>query len=368
MIKKLVRPILHNFVPYQWELSTAEVARRYGLSPAEVVRFDTNTNPFLPYHFTENLPEYSMAIPTVNEYGDASYTGLREALATYHQCQPEQVVVGAGADELIDMVAKLFLDNGEVAVTAGPTYPVFGLATGAMGGRMVEVPRGPAPQFEAEVEKLAATALEHRAKLVWLCNPNNPNATAIPVSAIEKLLEKLDGQAALAIDEAYAEFWGQTAIPLVAKYPNLLVIRTFSKAFSLAGGRVGCVITQPETADFLNRVRPPNSIANLSVVMACRALEPAALLEMRRRVEIILSEKASFVAALKERCEEVYPSVANFVLARIGTPEKADQVAERLLTKGLVVRRPGSMPGHFRITVRLPHENARFLEGLGEQR
>src|SRR4051812_48181995 len=111
MIKKLIRPVIHNFVPYQWELSTAEVARRFNLAPSEVVRFDTNTNPFLPFRFTDNLPQYATTVPTVNEYGDASYAALRVALAGYHGCKPEQVVIGAGADEVIDMTAKLFLDN-----------------------------------------------------------------------------------------------------------------------------------------------------------------------------------------------------------------------------------------------------------------
>lgn len=366
MSQKLIRPIIHNFIPYQWELSTVEVARRYGLSPAEVIRFDTNTNPFLPFEFSEKLPEYGITIPTVNEYGDASYAGLRSALANYHNCTPEQVVVGAGADELIDMVAKLFLDNGDRAVNATPTYPVYALATELMGAKMLEVPRGPAPDFAIEIEQVAKVALEQEAKIVWLCNPNNPTASANPVSDIEWLLEKLDGRAAVAIDEAYAEFWKQSALPLVARYPNLLIIRTFSKAFSLAGGRVGCVIAQEETAGYLNRVRPPNSVANLSVVMAQRALQPDALAEMHRRVDFILGQKADFVAALSNYVEEVYPSTANFVLAKIGTPEKADRVAEALLEKGLVVRRPGTMPGHFRITVRLPEENARLLEVLRE--
>jgi histidinol-phosphate aminotransferase len=368
MIKNLIRPVIHNFEPYQWELSTAEVARRYGLAPSDVIRFDTNTNPFLPFRFTENLPQYATTIPTVNEYGDASYAALREALARYHGCQPAQVVVGAGADEVIDMTAKLFLNNGDCAVTAGPTYPVFGISTSLMGSRLIEIPRGPAPDFAVDVELLAAVALEQKAKLVWLCNPNNPTATAVPVNAVEYLLQKLDGKAALAIDEAYGEFWKQSVIPLVAKYPNLVVIRTFSKAFSLAGGRVGCAVTQAETAFYLNQVRPPNSVANLSVTLACWALEAEALEEMQRRVNFILAEKKNFVAALAPYCEEIYPSAANFLLARMGSSGQADRLAEALLPKGLVVRRPGSMPGHFRLTVRLPEENARLIEALRDAR
>jgi histidinol-phosphate aminotransferase len=300
----------------------------------------------------------------VNEYGDASYAGLREDLARYHNCAPEQVVIGAGADELIDMIAKLFLNNGDQAITSGPTYPVYALASEVMGAVMLEVPRGPAPDFGVNAEQLARVALEQQAKVVWLCNPNNPTATAFPISTIEELLERLEGKAALAIDEAYAEFWKQSAVPLVARYPNLLVIRTFSKAFSLAGARVGCVIAQPETAEYLNRVRPHNSVSNLSVTMARRALQPDALAEMRRRVDFILAEKARFVEGLTPYCEEVYPSAANFVLARLGAPEKADRLADALLARGIVVRRPGSMPGHFRLTVRLPEENARLIEAI----
>ncbi|HEX2910228.1 MAG TPA: histidinol-phosphate transaminase [Chloroflexia bacterium] len=364
MIRNLIRPIIHNFEPYQWELSTVEVAWRYGLTPAEVIRFDTNTSPFLPYRFMNDLLENGQKIPAINEYGDASYAGLREDLAAYHNCRPEQVVIGAGADELIDMVAKLFLNNGDRALINGPTYPVYAIATELMGGQLIDVPRGGPPNFSVDVEQVLATTIEQAAKLIWLCNPNNPTATAVPLEAIEWLLEKLNGRAALAIDEAYAEFWGKTTVPLVAKYPNLLVIRTFSKAFSLAGARVGCVIAQPETAFYLNQVRPPNSVSNLSVTFAREALQPAAVAEMRKRVEFILEEKKRFVSLLERHCEAVYPSVANFVLARMGTAEKAEQIAEKLLEKGFVVRRPGTMPGHFRLTVRLPEENNRLLEAL----
>jgi histidinol-phosphate aminotransferase len=364
MLEDLIRPIIRNFTPYQWELSTAEVARRFNLDPAQVLRYDTNTSPFLPFEFKERLAEYGAAIPTVNEYGDASYAGLRVDLARYHSCSPEQVVIGAGADELIDMVAKLCLNNGDRAIISGPTYPVYELASDLMGAVTYNVRRGPAPYFEIDIEEVARVALEQSAKVVWICNPNNPTATANPVADIERLLQLLNGRCAVAIDEAYAEFWQQSALPLVQHWPNLMIVRTFSKAFSLAGARVGCIIAQAETAEYLNRVRPPNSVSNLSVTMARSALQPDALAEMRRRVAVILEEKARFVAELSRLTEEVYPSVANFVLARIGSPEKSEQVAEALLEKGIVVRRPGSMPGHFRLTVRLPEENNRLLEAL----
>ncbi len=364
MIEKLIRPIIHDFSPYQWELSTAEVARRYNLPMEAVIRFDTNTSPFLPFDYLEKLEEHALIVPQVNEYGDASYAGLREDLAAYNNCTPEQIVIGAGADELVDMIAKLFLNNGDKAVTASPTYPVYAISTEIMGATILNIPRGPAPAFSIDTKLIAETALEQQAKVIWLCNPNNPTATADPVSAVEEILERIEGRVAVAIDEAYFEFSGVTALPLVDRYPNLLIIRTFSKAFSLAGARVGCVIAQPQTAFYLNQVRPPNSVANLSVVKARYALTAPAIAEMRQRVEFILAEKARFAEALAPYCEAVYPSAANFLLARIGSPAQADQIAQALLENGIVVRRPGTMPGHFRVTVRLPEENQKFLEVL----
>jgi histidinol-phosphate aminotransferase len=363
-IEKLIRPLIQAFEPYQWELSTAEVARRYNIPTSEVLRFDTNTSPFRPFKLAENLLSYGQTVPTVNEYSDASYTALREALASYNGCEPAQVVIGAGADELLDMIAKLFLNNGDKAITVTPTYPVYAISTQLLGATMLSVPRGPAPDFAVDPAQLAQTALAQQAKVVWLCNPNNPTASGIPLSAIEDLLERLEGKAAVVIDEAYYEFWQQTALPLVERYPNLLVVRTFSKAFSMAGARVGYVLAQAQTAYYLNQVRPPNSVGNLSVLMAQDALTPAGLAEMRERVDFLLKEKVAFVKELERYCEEIYPSVSNFVLVRIGTPAKVEQWSEFLLQNGIVVRKPGSMPGHFRITVRLPHENAHFLEVL----
>lgn len=364
MLEKLVRPAIRSFVPYQWELSSEEVARRFGFKLFEVLRFDTNTNPFLPVDFQAKLTDYATTIPNINEYGDSAYTELRHALAAYNRCEPEQVVIGAGADEIIDMVAKLFLNNGDKALTVAPTYPVYQIATELMGAQLLSLPRGNAPNFEVDIEKLAQTGLAENAKLIWLCNPNNPTASLVSLEAIERLLELVDGRLAVAIDEAYTEFSKVTALPLVAKYPNLIIIRTFSKAFSLAGARLGAALAQPEMAAWLNQVRPPNSVSNLSVYCGIQALQPAAIAEMQRRVSFILQEKERFIERLVPFCEEIYPSAANFVLARLGTLERSERLAEGLLAKGIVVRRPGSMPGHFRLTVRLPAENDRLIAAL----
>ncbi len=352
-----IRPAVRVLEPYAWEMSSEAVAERYGVPVEQVLRFDTNTSPFLPTNLTPTLADLAARMP-LNEYPDTSYGALVEAIADYTGFPADQIVVGCGADEVLDLVAKSFVEAGTRAVVSQPSYAMYPVLVATYGGELAAVPDGP-----GFVRDVAAIARAGRgAGIVFLCNPNNPTAHLIPLEEVERLV----GQVAcpVVIDEAYFEFSGVTAAGLIVRHPNLIVVRTLSKAFSLAGLRVGYALTSREMADVLNRVRPPNSVGTLSVALGAAALRDLAT--MRARVTAILAEKERFTAGLRSAGVQVFPSATNFLLIRVAEPGR---VVEALLRAGIVVRDVSAKPGLngcLRATVRLPEENDRFLVALGK--
>lgn len=336
-------------------MSSEEVARRYGVPVERVLRFDTNTSPYQPTNLAPTLAQLARSMP-LNEYPDTSYRELVEALVAYTGFPAAQIVVGCGADELLDMAAKSFLEVGTRAVGSQPSYAMYPVLTAAYGAELVTVPDR--SDLTRDLDSLARAA--RGASLVWLCNPNNPTANLMPLDDLERLAGLVD--CPIVVDEAYFEFSGTTAAPLIARHPNLVAVRTLSKAFSLAGLRVGYALASPAMSGVLNRVRPPNSVGTLSVAVAAAALRD--LETMRGRVAAILAEKARFAERLAS-FGEVLPSATNFLLVRFGD---APAAVERLLKAGIVPRDVSTKPGLngcLRLTVRLPEENDRLLQALG---
>lgn len=354
---------------YTWEPSNAAVARRYGLRPEAILRFDTNTAPAPPDAVAELLRE--PFDPPLNEYPDSSYEALTSAAAAYAGVEPGRIVVGAGADEILDLVGKAFLPAGSAAAVPIPTYAMYGVLTGQRAARVVAVPRRGAPEgFALDLEQLEAILPSVR--VVWLCDPNNPTGALEPEGTVERVLELAaivaartpDTQPALVVvDEAYFEFTGRTALALTERYPNLLVVRTLSKGFALAGIRVGYAIAARETIARLERVRPPGSISTISAQLGAAVLARPAI--ARTTVGAIETQRARLAEGLRGAGWQPYPSVTNFLLVRIGDHEAAEAAAERLLRQGIVPRTFGPanpLRGHLRLTVRSADENERLIE------
>jgi histidinol-phosphate aminotransferase len=320
------RPLPDGFAPYAWASPTADIAARHGLQPAEIIRFDQNVPP-LP-----GVPQIPLgdSFARLNEYPDGTYRELREAAAAYAGVEPEQIVPGAGADGLIALAARTFLGPGRRAFVEHPAYPVYAVATGIEGAGLTDDPAG--------------------ADVVWVCNPNNPTGELVEPEEIAALARSLP-DAAVVVDEAYFEYGGKTVVPLVAATPNLVAIRTLSKAFGLAALRVGYAIASPEVARELDRRRDPAPVSGPSARIAA-----AALREPRLDVEATIAERERIRAALLAAGFDCPPSAGNFVVVR-----GADR-ADELEAQGLVVRRQADA---FRITVRLPAENDRILAALG---
>jgi histidinol-phosphate aminotransferase len=324
------RTVPDGFAPYVWASTPEAVAARRGLSPAQVLRFDANVPP-LP-----GVPQLPLgeSFARLNEYPEGSYRELREAAAAYTGVDPEQIVPGAGADGIIALVARAFLAPGRrAAVPPGSTYPLYAIASGIEAADVV-------------------TDLDGAA-VIWVCNPDNPTGAARPAAELGELAAS-QPEAIVAVDEAYFEYGGETVVPLLAEAPNLVAIRTLSKAFGLASLRVGYAVASLEVAAALNSRREPAPVAGPAARLAA-----AALRNPRLDVEETAAERERMRAALGAAGFATTESRANFVFV---PHDEGGRIADELESQGLVVRR---FPEGIRITVRLPAENDRVLAALG---
>ena len=354
---------------YSWEATNEEVAARYGVDVASIVRFDLNTSP-TPPALVAGLLAAGRFDAALSEYPPSDYGRLTQAAAARYGVTTEELVVGAGADEILDLVAKTFIPADGRAVVPTPTYAMYRVLTEQRGASVVLVPRLGAEAGWA-VDVAAVREAAAGAAVVWLCSPNNPTALAESDGEIERLLAGLLADTAntvarqapiVVLDEAYAEFVGRSLHDLRETYPNLIVVRTASKAYALAGLRVGFAIAQPELIARLNVYRPPGSVSTISATLVTEALLDPAILDAN--LERVRRERTRLSEALRAAGWSVGPSVTNFVLADLGSPPRAAVIADGLLACGLVPRTFGAghpLAGHLRLTVRDPEENDRLI-------
>jgi len=358
---------------YAWEATDQQVAERYGVAPAAIVRFDLNTSPAPPDLALRLLRGGSFGRP-ISEYPPSDYRDLVAAAAETYGVRRDELLVGAGADEILDIVAKAFLPPGAGAVIPTPTYAMYRVLTEQRPARPIRVPRQPgASGFGLDLPAVREAARD--AAVVWLCSPNNPTGLPERAGSIAGLLEALRADAAadgrnapvVVLDEAYAEFAGTSLVGLREAYPRLVVVRTASKAYALAGLRVGFAIARRELLAEMEPYRPPGSVSIPSVAVVTAALRsPDAL---RANVSRVSAERARLAAALAGLGIPACPSVTNFLLVGFGDRERATGVAEWLLRRGLVPRTFGErhpLADHLRFTVRAPAEDDLLIAALAE--
>jgi histidinol-phosphate aminotransferase len=340
---------------YQWEPSNDEIAARFGLDPGVVVRFDQNTAPTPPSWVSDVV---ATAADEINEYPDASYRRLRAAAAEFNDIDVEQIVGGAGLDELILLAAQAFIEPGDRSVMVDPTYSLHRIATLRVDGVAVEIPLT-APSFTVDAGELLDAAAG--SSLTWMCVPNNPTGNRFDADLLGEVIGVTPGVTVL--DAAYAEVADDNWSGWLDRFPRLIVMRTLSKGFALAGARVGYAMAQPELIDRFDGIRPPGSISSLSVELAVRALSDRD--GMEARVAALRAERDRLFAELTEIGLGPIPSDANFILCPIGP--SAGLVANALLAEGLVVRsypEASSLGEYLRFTVRSPEEDARLVDAL----
>lgn len=304
---------------YQWPPSTDELAARVGLSPDQMLRFDGNVPPQPPA--TARPATIARALADVNEYDRGRYAPLREAIAQYHDVQANQIVLGAGSDELIVLCARIFASGGTIATVPSNSYSMYRFAAGMAGATVIDDPS--------------------KADLVFVCRPNNPTGELPDIPNVS-------GQ--LVIDEAYADYAGVSAIDRVDD--GVIVLRTFSKAFGLAGARVGYSISTPELADAMAARLAPLSVSTLSAALARAAL--ASPPDVRSQV----AERERLAEELTKLGMAPLKSFTNFLYIPMDSPER---VVEGLLPYGIVVR---AFPGALRISVRDELDDNRLLEAI----
>ena len=363
---------------YSWEATDEQIAARYGVPIEDIVRFDLNTSP-APPALAQRLLAAGRFEAALSEYPPTDYRRLVHAAAARYGVGTDEVLVGAGADEILDIIAKAFLPAGAAAVVPTPTYAMYRIITEQRAASALIVPRLNAEAGYA-LDLPAVREAARSAAVVWLCSPNNPTALPEPDGAIETLLADLATDAGdagdardpdvgdrpapiVVLDEAYAEFVGHSLVALMETYPNLVVVRTASKAYALAGLRVGFALARPEVIARLDPYRPPGSVSTVSVTIVTEALLDARVLEAN--LDRVTRERARLSDGLTAAGWSVGPSVTNFVLVDFASPERAAAVAKTLLRRGLVPRTFGAthpLADHLRLTVRDPHENDRLLD------
>lgn len=340
---------------YKWQPTTADIAASAGITPGEVERFDHNTSPF-PTEWATAVAADSLA--RLNEYPGANYRGLREAAAKLNGLEPDQIVPGAGADELILLAGRAFLDRGNTAVASTPTYPLYEIATIQAKAVFQAIPASP-PNFGYPTDDVVRAARD--ADLVWICAPSNPIGNAVDGGVVEAVIAATDGL--VVIDAAYAEFSEGQWSKQVDRHHNLIVLRTLSKAFGIAGARVGYGMAHPDLVAAIDGIRPPGSISSPSVAFGIAALEaPDRMHSMVADLAQLRSELGESLAALGLR---VLPSETNFVLCEVGS--FAHDIAEQLMGIGLVARKfpaDGPLVNYLRFTVRSADAHHRLLAAL----
>lgn len=349
--------------PYQAGKPIAEVAREFGLDEASIVKLASNENPF-------GVPESSKqamaaAVAELGRYPDANGFDLKAALSKRYEVPADWITLGNGSNDILEIAAHAFVQRGQSVVYSQYSFAVYALATQGVGARALVVP---AKAYGHDLDAMAAS-IDADTRLVFIANPNNPTGTFIPPAEIEAFLKRVPANVVVVLDEAYNEFLTPEqqfeSAQWVRQYPNLMVSRTFSKAYGLAGLRVGFAIAQPALTDLMNRIRQPFNVNSLAQAAAIAALGDKEFLEQGARNNAAGYQQ--FVEAFEEMGLEYVPSYGNFVLVRVGDDDQAGaRVNLALLKQGVIVRPVGNygLPQWLRISIGLPQENAVFLAAL----
>lgn len=302
-----------------------------------------------------------------NRYPDPQPQALLQSLASLYGVRTDQLFVGRGSDEAIDLLVRAFCRAGEDAILIQPpTFGMYAVSARIQNAAIVEVPL--APDFSLDVAALLA-AITPAVKLVFLCTPNNPSGRSISRADIERVAQALTGKALLVVDEAYVEFSDQPSVAgLINRYEHLAVLRTLSKAWALAGARIGSLLASTDVIALIRRIMPPYPLPLPCVAAALAELSPSGQAEARENLAIVREQRAMMRAALSHvpGVREVLPSDANFLAVRFAD---AGTVYRRLLQVGIVVRdirRYPNLQDALRITIGTPEENARVLAVLNE--
>ncbi|NVK39947.1 MAG: histidinol-phosphate transaminase [Oceanospirillaceae bacterium] len=353
-------PGVQGLQPYVPGKPADELERELGLS--QVVKLASNENPFGPSPLA--LAAAQRALSQLHLYPDASGYRLKQALQKHYALAPEQLTLGNGSNDVLELMARAFLRPGDEVIYSQYAFLVYPIVTRASGASAVVTP---ARDWGHDLDAMLA-AVTDRTRLVFIANPNNPTGTWLSEAALTTFLDALPPQVIVVLDEAYTEFVRDPGFPngleLLSRYRNLVVTRTFSKAFGLAGLRVGFAAADPQITDLLNRVRQPFNVG----VPALAAAE--AVLDDKEYLARSVANNSAGMVQLEDGFRRLgldfIASAGNFIAVDCGRP--AGPLYQSLLEGGVILRPVANygMPDHLRVTIGLESENQRCLEALAE--
>lgn len=352
-------PYVRAIAPYQPGKPISELARELGLDEADIVKLASNENPLGPSPMA--LAAAQDALHDMALYPDGAGFALKAKLSAKLDVAAQQIVLGNGSNDILDMAARAFLAPGTSAIYAQHAFAVYPIATQTVGAQGIAVP---AKDYGHDLAAMRA-AIRDDTRMLWIANPNNPTGTFLPWTEIEAFLTTVPPQVLVVLDEAYGEYLPTDdrcdTLAWIERFPNLLISRTFSKAYGLAGLRVGYGVGHPDVIDLLNRVRHPFNVNAPALAAAEAALDDIAFL--LRSYALNSAGMAQLAAGLAEMKVDIVPSKGNFLLAKVGD---AARINTELLKRGVIVRPVANygLPEFLRVSVGLAGQNARFLDAL----
>lgn len=345
---------------YAFGDSISSVERRFGINRQQILKLDSNENLFIPKEEMQKLVTEAVREIDPRIYPQEEEQELRNKISTYIKAPAECIVLGNGSDEIMERISRLFLWEGDKAVTVYPTFSMYQHAVKLQRAELIEVPLK--ENFSLDVENILSKATQN-AKVIFLCSPNNPTGNQFAPGEIESLLENFPG--IVVVDEAYAEFAGSTIVDLCQDFDNLIVLRTFSKAFGLAGLRLGYCIAEEEVAATLARnVGLPYPVNLIALKVGGKILENMnmvkdAIQRLRNERRRLIDELNSVIGV------KAFESQTNFVM--FSTEKTSEEVHQALLSNGIIVKKLGNILNFkncFRTTVGLPEMNNRLVNAL----
>lgn len=354
---------IRAIAPYKAGKPVSDVVRELGLDPNTVVKLASNENPLgLGEKAKAAIAQAAMDL---GRYPDANGFALKAKLAARHGVKPEQITLGNGSNDVLELAAKAFLTQGTNALFSQYAFAVYPLATQGCGAQSKVVP---AVCFTHDLDGFLK-AIDTQTHVVFIANPNNPTGTFLPQEKLLAFLKQVPSHVLVVLDEAYNEFLKPEdqydSTQWVSQFPNLLVSRSFSKAYGLAGLRVGYAVSSVEVADLMNRVRQPFNVNSLALAAAEAAIDDAEFLQ--QTYEVNLKGLEQIESGLKFLGLEYVPSYGNFVLFKAGNTDDAGmKVFDALQRLGVIVRPVNGygLPQWLRVSIGLPHENEAFLVAL----
>ncbi|MFD2616422.1 histidinol-phosphate transaminase [Terrilactibacillus laevilacticus] len=350
--------LLTEYIPGK---SIEEVKKDYHLD--EVIRLASNENPLGPS--PKAIEAMVEAVREVHLYPEATCGELVSDLAHYYDIKPEEIVTGNGADNLINQLGQAFINEGDEVVYCTPTFAAYRSSTLLMGGKPVEIPL--VDGFVYDLDGLL-TQITDKTKMIFVCNPNNPTGTLLEEGRLSSFLDKVPEQVLVILDEAYIEFIQEehytTGVDFIKRYSNVIVLRTFSKLYGLAGNRVGYAMAQKPLIDRMKKVREVFSVNRVGHIGAHAALKDQA--HRDKTIEKNSAERKRLVEFFEEQDFDVTPSHTNFIF--VDVKMDAGEVFQKLMEKGVLIR-PCSGWGyntHIRVSIGSHDQNTKFMESLSE--